>query len=95
MGAVFRPKGFTSVQRNIIENALKDLTPDTSTRDNIIELLNSWEGLTSKKKLEKILGQKKTEKFLGRIIKADEAKMMTSDEEKRLRNMFKESLTFD
>ena len=36
MGAVFRPKDLGKGYKRIIENAIKDLSPDT--RDNVIEL---------------------------------------------------------
>ena len=40
MGAVFRPKDFGSRDnRKIVENAVKDLGPDT--KDNVIKVLNS------------------------------------------------------
>jgi hypothetical protein len=42
MGAVFRPKDLGRANRRIIENALKDLSPDT--KDSVIKLLNSWKG---------------------------------------------------
>ena len=42
MGAVFRSKDFGRDNRKIIENAVKDFSPDT--KGNVIKLLNSWEG---------------------------------------------------
>jgi hypothetical protein len=39
MGAVFRPKDFGSRDNRKIENAVKDLGPDT--KDSVIKLLNS------------------------------------------------------
>lgn len=47
MGVVFRPKDFGRGYKKIIENAVKDLSPDT--KDNVIKLLESWEGINSKK----------------------------------------------
>ena len=50
MGAVFRPKDFGSRDnRKVTENAVKDFSPDT--KDNVIKLLNSWEGKKSASKL--------------------------------------------
>ena len=40
MGAVFRPKDFARDNRKVVENAVKDFSPDT--KDNVIKLLNSW-----------------------------------------------------
>ena len=41
MGAVFRPKDLGSGNRKVIENAVKDFSPDT--KDSVVKLLNSWE----------------------------------------------------
>ncbi len=39
MGAVFRPKDLGGGYKKIIENAIKDLSPDT--KDNVIKLFES------------------------------------------------------
>jgi 3-methyladenine DNA glycosylase AlkC len=62
MGAVFRPKDLYRSQRKVIDNALKDLSPDT--KDNVIKLLDSWEGKNSEEKLKDILGKDKVEELL-------------------------------
>jgi hypothetical protein len=62
MGAVFRPKDSGRDNRKIVENAVKDFGPDT--KDNVIKLLNSWEGKRSANKLREILGQNKSEELL-------------------------------
>jgi DNA-directed RNA polymerase subunit F len=49
MGAVFRPKDLGRGYTKIIENAIRDLSPDT--KENVIKLFNSWEGTSSKEKL--------------------------------------------
>jgi hypothetical protein len=91
MGAVFRPKDFGSRDnRKVLENAVKDFSPDT--KDSVIKLLNSWEGKESASELRKILGQNKSEELLRNI--AGDANL-SKDEQIRLRNMFRESLTFD
>ena len=88
MGAVFRPKDFGGRDnRKVVENAVKDFSPDT--KDNVIKLLNSWEGTSEPRK---ILGQNKSEELLRNI--AGDANL-SKDEQIRLRNMFRESLTFD
>jgi hypothetical protein len=56
------------------------------------KLLNSWEGKESASELRKILGQNKSEE-LWRNIAGDAN--LSKDEQIRLRNMFRESLTFD
>jgi hypothetical protein len=39
MGAVFRPKDLGRANRKIVENAVKDFSPDA--KDSVIKLLNS------------------------------------------------------
>ena len=91
MGAVFRPKDFGSRDnRKVVENAVKDFSPDT--KYNVIKLLNSWEGKESASKLREIIGQNKSEEILRNI--SDDINL-SDDELTRLRNMFRESLTFD
>jgi hypothetical protein len=62
MGAVFRPKDLDRGQRKVIDNAIKDFTPDT--KDNVNKLLDSWEGQKSEEKLKEILGEGKAEELL-------------------------------
>jgi hypothetical protein len=90
MGAVFRPKDFGIDNRKIIENTVKDFSPDT--KDSVIKLLNSWEGKKSASELRKILGQNKSEELLRNIAEDVD---LSEDERMRLRNMFRDSLTFD
>jgi len=90
MGAVFRPKDFGGRDnRKVVENAVKDFSPDT--KDSVIKLLNSWEGKKCTSKLRKILGQNKSEELRNIAGEAN----LSKDEQIRLRNMFRESLTFD
>jgi hypothetical protein len=91
MGAVFRPKDFGGRDnRKVVENAVKDFSPDI--KDSVIKLLNSWEGKESASELRKILGQNKSDELLRNI--AGDANL-SRDGQIRLRNMFRESLTFD
>jgi hypothetical protein len=93
MGAIFRPKDFGNRDnRKIVENAVKDFSPDT--KENVIKLLNSWEGKKSASKLREILGQNKSEELLRNISEVEDVNL-SEDERTRLRNMFRESLTFD
>jgi hypothetical protein len=92
MGAVFNSKDLGRDNRKVIENAVKDFSPDT--KDNVIQLLNSWEGKTSGKKLRHILGQDKAEEVLRNIMENEDVNL-SEDERIGLRNMFRESLTFD
>ena len=90
MGSVFRPKDFRSGYKKVIDNSLKDLRPDT--KDDVYKLLNEWEGQTSKEKLMQIIGPERMEKLLNEIKNRDN---LTENEKENLKNMFKDSLTFD
>jgi hypothetical protein len=91
MGAVFRPKDFGSRDnRKVIENAIKDFSPDI--KDNVIKLLNSWDGRGSASKLREIIGQNKSEEILRNISGNIN---LSDDERTQLRSMFRESFTFD
>jgi hypothetical protein len=86
MGAVFRPRDIGSRDnRKVVENAVKDFSPDT--KDDVIKLLNSWEGKRSASKLSEILGQNKSEELLRNIT---EGVNLSEDEQIRLRNMFRD-----
>jgi hypothetical protein len=92
VGAVFRPKDIDKTYRKSLENAIKDLAPDT--KDSVAKLLNSWQGSNSKEELSRMLGPEKTEKLL-KNINLDEKIDLTDDERKRLRDILRDSLTFD
>jgi hypothetical protein len=98
MGAVFRAKDLGRDYKKIVENAVKDLSPDTKDNNRIIKLPDSWEGIRSEEKLNEVRSQDKAEDLL-KNIKAEEEEEeevnLTNDERKKLSNMFKESLTFD
>ena len=97
MGAVFRAKDLGRDYKKVVENAVKDLSPDTKDNNRIIKLPDSWEGIRSEEKLNEIRSQDKTEDLLKNIeAKEEEEEVnLTNDERKKLSNMFKESLTFD
>jgi hypothetical protein len=90
MGSVFRPKDFGSGYKKVIDNSLKDLRPDTI--DNVYKLLNKFEDPSSKEKLMKIIGPEQMEKLVNKIKCLDE---LTESEKEDLKNIFKDSLTFD
>jgi len=92
MGSVFSPKDFGKGYRKIIENATKDLNPDT--RDDVIELFDSWQDTSSVQKLKEILGPSKAEQVL-QSIKASKEDDLTDEEWKASKDILKESLTFD
>ena len=62
MGAVFRPKDLARGNRKVIDNAMKDFTPDT--KDNATSMLDSGKGEESEEKVKKILGQDKAKQLL-------------------------------
>jgi len=90
MGSVFRPKDFRSGYKKVIDNSLKDLLPDT--KDDVFKLLNEWEGQTSKEKLMKIIGAERMKILINEIKNLDD---LTENEKEDLKNIFKDSLTFD
>jgi hypothetical protein len=71
MGAVFRPKDLgRGGNRKVIEHSIKDLHPDT--KDNVVRLLNSWEGAKSEEKLKNMLAYDKAQEILKNINKKEE-----------------------
>lgn len=91
MGSVFRSEEFPSSRRKMVEEAIKDLSPNI--KNNVLKVLDSWEGVRSEEKLKVILGQDKAKRLFKKI---NESKSEIShDEQEKLQDMFKESLTFD
>ena len=91
MGAVFRPKDFGSNYKKLIDNSMNDLSPNT--KDDVYKLFNRWEGTTSEEKLMKIIGPERMEKLLKEIRK--NLGTLNEDEKEDVKNIFKDSLTFD
>jgi hypothetical protein len=68
MGAVFRPKDLPSGSKKIIENAVRDFSPDV--KDDVVKTLESWErigSIGSEEKLKEILGQDRATWLLKKI----------------------------
>jgi hypothetical protein len=94
MGAVYKPKDLPRGLKKMIENAVRDLSPDV--KDDIIKIVDSWErtdSTGSEEKLRDLLGQEKTDRFLKKIRASKSG--ITYSEQEKLQGMFKESLTFD
>ncbi|HLN35835.1 MAG TPA: hypothetical protein VK250_11220 [Nitrososphaeraceae archaeon] len=91
MGYEFRTKDITNTYRKIIEDSMKDLSPDM--KDEILKLLQSWEGKNSAIKLEAILGKKRIKSLINKIRTNSES--LNEEDEKNLKDLFKESITFD
>ena len=66
MGAVFRSKEIPSGRRKMVEEAIKDLSPDI--KDNVLKVLDSWEGVRSQEKLKVILGQDKAQAYSRKLM---------------------------
>jgi hypothetical protein len=92
MGAVFRPKDLRKDYNKIIEDSIKDFSPDT--KDSIIKLFNSWEATGSIQKLKEILGPANSELLL-KEIRENKATDLTINDQKALIRILKDSLTFD
>ena len=91
MGSVFRPKGFRTDYKRMIDNSMKDLSPEA--KEDVLKLLNEWEGTSSEEKLMKIIGPDRIEKLVNEVRK--NISTLNENEKKDLKNIFKDSLTFD
>lgn len=94
MGAVFRPKDLPSGWRKMARESIKDLSPDT--KDSVMKVMDSWEGTKSEEKLKELLGHDKAENLMKKITRTTKSKnTLTSEQQNQIKNMFRESLTFD
>jgi hypothetical protein len=95
MGAVFRPKDLPSGWRKRARESIKDLSPDT--KDSVLKIIDSWEGRKSEEKLKELLGHDKAESLMKKITKTTRSKSstLTYDQQNQVKDMFRESLTFD
>jgi hypothetical protein len=96
MGAVFRPKDLPAGWRKMARESIKDFSPDT--KGSVLKIIDSWEGTKSEEKLKELLGHDKAESLMNKIsritTKKNEA-ALTSDQQNQVKDMFRESLTFD
>ncbi len=65
MGEVFRPEDVAKGRKRLFRKAVRDLSPDL--RDAIWQIIESWEGMESQKKLVKLLGEEKAKHFLRKL----------------------------
>ena len=91
MGSVFRAKDFGRDYKEIIENSMKDIQPDI--REDVHNLLNAWEGTSSEEKLVKLIGHDRMEKLFTELRK--NVGTLNKNEKEDLKNIFKDSFTFD
>jgi hypothetical protein len=60
--------------------------------------MDSWEGIKSEEKLRELLGHDKAESLMNKITRTTITKNkapLTYDQQKQVKDMFRESLTFD
>jgi hypothetical protein len=95
MGAVFRPKDLPAGWRKRVQESIKDFSPDT--KDSVIRIMDSWEGTKSEEKLKEILGHDKAESLMKKITRrtTKSKTTLTYDQQNEVKDMFRESLTFD
>jgi hypothetical protein len=80
----------------LFNSCLEDFSPDT--KDSVLKIIDSWEGTKSEEKLEELLGHDKTESLIKKIAgtrKTKSKSTLTSDQQTQVKDMFRESLTFD
>jgi hypothetical protein len=94
MGAVFRSKDLPAGWRKRARESIKDLSPDT--KDSVLKIIDSWEGTKSEGKLKEILGHDKAESLMKNITRTTKSKStLTYDQQNQVKDMFRDSLTFD
>jgi hypothetical protein len=95
MGAVFRPNDLPAGWKKVARESIKDLSPDT--KDDVLKIIDSWEGTKSEEKLKELLGHDKAEDLMKEIARRTTKgkSTLTPDQQNQLNNMFRESLTFD
>jgi hypothetical protein len=95
MGAVFRPKDLPAGWRKRVQESIKDLSLDT--KDSVIKIIDSWEGTKSEEKLKELLGDDKAESLMKKITRrtTTSKSTLTYDQQNQVKDMFRESLTFD
>jgi hypothetical protein len=94
MGAVFRPKDLPAGWRKRARESIKDLSPDT--KNSVLKIIDSWEGTKSEGKLKEILGHDKAESLMKKITRTTKSKStLTYDQQNQVKDMFRDSLTFD
>jgi hypothetical protein len=94
MGAIFRPKDLPTGWRKMARESIKDFSPDT--KDNVLKIIDSWEGIKSEEKLKELLGNDKAQSLIKKITETTTSKStLTYEQQNQVRSMFRESLTFD
>ncbi|MFL6471501.1 MAG: hypothetical protein ACJ71H_11700 [Nitrososphaeraceae archaeon] len=71
------------------------LSPDT--KDSVIKIIDSWEGTKSEEKLKELWGDDKAKSLMKKITRrtTTSKSTLTYDQQNQVKDMFRESLTFD
>ena len=95
MGTVFRPNDLPAGWKKVARESIKDLSPDI--KDDVLKIVDSWEGTKSEGKLKELLGHDKAEDLMKEIARRTTKgkSTLTSDQQNQVNDMFRESLTFD
>jgi hypothetical protein len=97
MGAVFRPNDLSASWRRMARESMKDFSPDT--KDSVLKIIDSWEGTKSEEKLKELLDHDKAESLMKKITRTTmttkNKAALTSDQQNKVKDIFRESLTFD
>ena len=64
MGKVFKPKGVVK-RKNMIDEAVRDLSPGIG--ETVKEVLGSWKGEESEKRLVGLLGEEEARRILRKV----------------------------
>ncbi len=97
MGTVFRFKDLPGSWRKRVQESIKDFSPDT--KDSVLNIIDSWQDTKSEEKLKELLGHDKAESLIKKITRrtttTKNKSALTSDQQNQVKDMFRESLTFD
>ncbi|MFL6379214.1 MAG: hypothetical protein ACJ72R_17370 [Nitrososphaeraceae archaeon] len=71
------------------------LSPDT--KDSVIKIIDSWAGTKSEEKLKELLGDDKAKSLMKKTSRrtTTSKSTLTYDQQNQVKDMFRESLTFD
>ena len=83
--------------RKRVQESIKDFSPDT--KDSVLNIIDSWQDTKSEEKLKELLGHDKAESLIKKITRrtttTKNKSALTSDQQNQVKDMFRESLTFD
>lgn len=62
MGITFRPEDLTRGRKRVLEQGLRDVSP--GVRENVLRVLEAWEGKASEEKLAELVGRDKARRLV-------------------------------